>query len=57
MIRAQNKNMRRKRRQGNTTPQKTDNSIINLVESEGDESPLADFRRMMIMFNELKENR
>jgi hypothetical protein len=41
--------MWRKRRNGNLTPQKTDNNIIvNLVESEGDESPVADIRRIMI---------
>jgi hypothetical protein len=45
--------MRRKRSQGNITPQKTNNNMIeDLVENEGDESPVDDFRRMMIrMFN------
>jgi molybdenum-dependent DNA-binding transcriptional regulator ModE len=49
--------MGRKRRQGNMTPQKTNNNIIeDLVESKGDESPVTDIRRMIIrMFNELKE--
>jgi hypothetical protein len=57
MSKAQNRNMGRKRRQGNMTPQKTSNNIIeDLVESEGDETPVADLRRIMInMFNELKE--
>jgi hypothetical protein len=38
------------------THRKTNNNIIeDLVESEGDESPVADLRRRMIrMFNELK---
>jgi hypothetical protein len=49
--------MGRKRRQEKTTPQKTNNIIIeNLVKSERDESPITDLRRMMIrMLNELKE--
>jgi hypothetical protein len=57
MTKAQHRNMGRKRRQGNTTHQKTNNSIIeDLVESRGDESPIADIRRMVIrMFNKLKE--
>jgi hypothetical protein len=38
-----------KRRQGNASPQKTNkNSIEDLVESEGNESPVADLSRMMI---------
>jgi hypothetical protein len=39
------------------TPQKTNNNIIeDVVESEGDASPVAYLRRMMIrMFSELKE--
>jgi hypothetical protein len=45
---ALNRNMGRQRRQGNITPQKINNDIIeDLVESEGDESPVADFRRIM----------
>jgi hypothetical protein len=50
--------MRRKRRQGNMIPQNSNNNIIvDLVESKGDESSVADLRRMMTrMFNELKEN-
>jgi hypothetical protein len=49
--------MGRKRRQGYMTPQKTNNNVIkDLMESEGDESPVADIRRMIIrMINELKE--
>jgi hypothetical protein len=55
MSKAQNRNMGRKRRQGNmNNPWK--GIIENLMESEADESPVADFRGMMIwMFNELKE--
>jgi hypothetical protein len=47
-----------KRRQGNTTPLKTNNHIKEgLIESEGDESSIAEVRRMMTqMFNELKED-
>jgi hypothetical protein len=54
---AQKGNMGRKTRHGNTTPQKTNSNIIqDLVESEGDESSVADNRKMMIrMFNVLKE--
>jgi molybdenum-dependent DNA-binding transcriptional regulator ModE len=39
-------------------PQKTNkNTIHDLVESEWDESPVADMKRMLIrMFNELKED-
>jgi hypothetical protein len=39
------------------TAQKANNNIVeDMVESERDESPAADIRRMMIrMFNELKE--
>jgi uncharacterized protein YpuA (DUF1002 family) len=46
-----------RRRLGNTIPQKTNNnSVQNLVESEGNESPVADPSRLMIkMSNELKE--
>jgi hypothetical protein len=47
--------MRIKQRQGNT-PQKTNGIIEDLVESQGDDSPVAKLRRMMIrMFNEHKE--
>jgi hypothetical protein len=36
----------RKRRQKNMTPQKTNNSIIeDLVESEGDESPVSGLKK------------
>jgi hypothetical protein len=57
MSEAQNRNMGRKRRQGNMTPQKTENNVTeHLVEREADEFPVADLRRMMIrLFNELKE--
>jgi hypothetical protein len=50
--------MGEKRRQGNGTPQKADNNTIeDLVESESDESSVADVRRMMIItFNELKDD-
>jgi hypothetical protein len=49
--------MGRTRRQGNMTPQKTNNNMIkDLVKSEGYESLVAGARRMMTrMFNELKE--
>jgi hypothetical protein len=48
--------MGRKRRQGNMTPQKGNSIIEALVESEWDETPLVNLRRMMIiMFNELQE--
>jgi hypothetical protein len=57
MSKTQNRNMWRKRRQENMTPQKTNNNIIeDLVESERDKSPVAGVRRMMIrMVNELNE--
>jgi hypothetical protein len=54
--------MGRKRRQGNTTPQKANNDIIeDLMENEGDESPVADLKKMKTRkFNkseeDLKEN-
>jgi hypothetical protein len=46
-----------KKKQGNRTHQKSNNNKIeDLVESEEDESPVSDLRRMMIrMFNELKK--
>jgi hypothetical protein len=49
--------MQIKRKQWNMAPQKTNNNIVeDLVESEGDESPVADIKRMVIrMFNELRE--
>jgi hypothetical protein len=45
------------KREGNTTPQLANSNIIeDLMESEGDESPVADLKRMMIRkFNELEE--
>jgi hypothetical protein len=49
--------MGRRRKQGNTVPQKADNnSIDHLLKGEGNEFPVADPSRMIIgMFNELKE--
>jgi hypothetical protein len=41
--------MGRKRRQGNMTPQKAKNNLVeDYMESEGGESSVADLRRMMI---------
>jgi hypothetical protein len=56
MSKVQTRNMRRKRRQGNMTPKRAYNHTIKgLIDSEGNESPFAKVRRMMIrMFNELK---
>jgi hypothetical protein len=56
MSKAQNRNMGRERRQGNTTLQKTSSNIIeDLMKSEGDEFSVAELRWIMIrMFNELK---
>jgi hypothetical protein len=56
MSKAQNKNGK-KRRQRNMTPQKAnDNTIEDLVDSEGEEPPVSEVRRMMMrMFNKLKE--
>jgi hypothetical protein len=50
--------MQNKRRQGNMTPQKdNDHKIGDLVDSEMDDSSVAEVRRMMIkVFNQLKEN-
>jgi hypothetical protein len=49
--------MGRKRRQWNTPPQKFNYNIIeDLIYSEGDESSVADIRRMIMrMSNEFKE--
>jgi hypothetical protein len=57
MSKAQYRNMGRKRRQGNMIPQKANNSIIeDLMESKGDEFPVADLKRMKIRkFSELEE--
>jgi hypothetical protein len=54
----QNRNMGRKRKQGNITPQKMNNKVIeDLVENEGDEFPVAVLRRMMVrIFNELRKD-
>jgi hypothetical protein len=42
---------------GNKTSQNNNNNLIeDLMESEGDETPVADVKRMIIrMFNEFKE--
>jgi hypothetical protein len=41
--------MGRRTRQGNTIPQKTNNdSVEDLVENEGNESPVSDPTRMMV---------
>jgi hypothetical protein len=57
MSKAQNRNMGKKRRQGNMTPQKAHNNATDdLMDSERDESPVPGVIRMMIrMFNELNE--
>jgi hypothetical protein len=45
---------RRRRRQGNTTPQRMNDSIVALVENYGNGYVIADTRRMMIcMSNKL----
>jgi hypothetical protein len=47
--------MGRKRRQGNVTPQKSNNNIIeDLMERKGDESLVADLKRMIRKFKELE---
>jgi hypothetical protein len=62
MSKVQNRNMGRKRRQRNKTPQKANNNIIeDLVESKGDKFPVADLKLMMRrksneLEEELKEN-
>jgi hypothetical protein len=49
--------MGRRRRQENTSYQRTDNSIEDSVENEGNEHPVAVPNRMRIsMFNELSES-
>jgi hypothetical protein len=56
MSKALSRNTGRKRKQENMSPQKTNNNIIeDLVESEGDEFPVSDIRRVIRMFNELRE--
>jgi hypothetical protein len=57
MSKAQNRNMGRKRSQGTTTPQKANNSIMEiLVKSEGNISPVADLRRNLVRnFQKLKQ--
>jgi predicted Fe-Mo cluster-binding NifX family protein len=56
MSKEQNRNMGRKRRQGNMTSQNTNNNIIEvLIESEVDRSSVANLKRMMIRkFNALE---
>jgi hypothetical protein len=45
-----------KRRQGNTTPQKANKLIEDAGENEGNEHPVTDFSRMiLIIFNEFNE--
>jgi hypothetical protein len=58
MSKSQNTSRGNKIRQGNMTPQKVNNHTIeDLVESEGDEFPVAEVRRMFNEFKEeLKEN-
>jgi hypothetical protein len=49
--------MGRKRRKGNTNHKMTNKNIIeDLVESEGDEYPVADIRKMMMTMNRLRKN-
>jgi hypothetical protein len=48
MIKAQNGNIGRKRRQWNMTQQANNNIIEDLMKSKGDESPVADIKRMMM---------
>jgi hypothetical protein len=58
MSKTENRNMGKKRKQEDKTPQKTSNSIIeDSVEIEGNKSPHVDLGRIMRrMFSELKEN-
>jgi hypothetical protein len=57
MSKTQNRNRGIKRMKGNKTSQNNNNNLIeDLMESEGDETPVADVKRMIIrMFNEFKE--
>jgi hypothetical protein len=49
--------MKRRRMEGNSTPQKTNNSTEDLVGNEENEYPVPDPNRMMInMSNELNDN-
>jgi hypothetical protein len=45
---AQNRNLGRRRRHGNITSQRTNNSIEDLVENEGKKYPVAEHTRMMM---------
>jgi hypothetical protein len=56
-MQAQNANIEKKKA-GNTTPQKANNNVIeDLMESDGNESPVADLRTMMVrIFEELEKN-
>jgi hypothetical protein len=57
MIKSQNRNMGNKRRQGNMTPQKVNSHTIeDLVDSEGNESAVADIRKITRMSKELKDD-
>jgi hypothetical protein len=48
--------MGKKRRQGSMTPKKTTKNVTeDVVGSEGYESPVADLRRIIRMFNKIKE--
>jgi hypothetical protein len=56
MCKAQNKNMERKRKQGNTTPQKANNNNNRFDDKGREWIPVADLRRIMIqLFNEIGE--
>jgi hypothetical protein len=55
MSKAQNKKIRKKRMPGNMAPQKTNNTIADLVEREGNKYLAADTRITIIIFNDLKE--
>jgi SOS response regulatory protein OraA/RecX len=58
MNKSKNRNMGNKRSQENMTAQKINNHTIeDLVDSEGDESSVAEAKRMITrMFKELKED-
>jgi hypothetical protein len=57
MNKAQNRNIGRKRRQGNMMPQKTNNNKRIWWKVKGRNPPVADIRRLIIrMFNELKKD-
>jgi hypothetical protein len=56
MNKSQNRSRGNRRSQGNITPKKVNNHIIeDLVDSEGEEASFSEFKGMMIkMFKELK---